>query len=473
MSSHYENIELVDSPENLDSLECVICLRLLHEPHLLSCCGIKVCQSCIERVQDAGRPCPMCRQQNFSTMLDKQLNRIILGLKVHCPLHKRGCEWTGELRHIEGHVSTESNGDCMYIEICCQYGCGQVFVRGSLKEHVNVCAKRPLEVQVEQLTKKVEELTQCNDKQQNEIVELRNKIELLENKVEKIAMQPAPTILPPNIPQPPPLPTSNIPTSSIPPPPPLPAYNIPPPPPLPTSSIPPPPPLPAYNVPPPPPPPPPPVPNIRRRQPQTTSSPEYTYILNSGCKLTIKRVDFTKEVADILVCDNDHKLTCTKGIAQSLNKISGHQLKSHALKYIRKNGVLSDGDIAITRSGGNINSMYIMHVVVPTKSYIVTSKSVDRVITNIMTNIIAKSQSLQVSSLAMMVIGTDTFKLDTVVITILKVLRNTPYSVSCLRDIRIIAESKVVFDCLSTQAHNVIMETHQRRMMTGLFDRIW
>ena len=40
--------EFVDSPP--DTWECPVCLITLRDPHLLSCCGVKICQSCIEGV---------------------------------------------------------------------------------------------------------------------------------------------------------------------------------------------------------------------------------------------------------------------------------------------------------------------------------------------------------------------------------------------------------------------------------------
>ena len=41
--------EFVDSPP--ESWECPVCLLVLREPHLLSCCGVKICQSCISGVR--------------------------------------------------------------------------------------------------------------------------------------------------------------------------------------------------------------------------------------------------------------------------------------------------------------------------------------------------------------------------------------------------------------------------------------
>ena len=40
--------DFVESPS--DSLECPVCLLVLREPHLLSCCGVKICHSCISGV---------------------------------------------------------------------------------------------------------------------------------------------------------------------------------------------------------------------------------------------------------------------------------------------------------------------------------------------------------------------------------------------------------------------------------------
>ena len=38
----------VETPPKL--WECPICLLTLRSPHLLSCCGVKICQSCIQGV---------------------------------------------------------------------------------------------------------------------------------------------------------------------------------------------------------------------------------------------------------------------------------------------------------------------------------------------------------------------------------------------------------------------------------------
>ena len=70
----YEN-EFVDSIP--DSLSCFICFLPFRDPHLVSCCGAKFCESCIGQVKAAGQPCPLCKQE-FSTMLDRGDQRKVV-----------------------------------------------------------------------------------------------------------------------------------------------------------------------------------------------------------------------------------------------------------------------------------------------------------------------------------------------------------------------------------------------------------
>ena len=58
------------------SLECSVCLLTLRDPHVISCCGNEFCQvfSIERRVKRDGKPCPLCNEQNFTTMLHKKLH---------------------------------------------------------------------------------------------------------------------------------------------------------------------------------------------------------------------------------------------------------------------------------------------------------------------------------------------------------------------------------------------------------------
>ena len=87
-------------------------------------------------------------------MLDKDLQRIILSLRVQCELREQGCQWEGQLRDIEKHLSVTNDGGCCYIEVECRYECGKRMMRKDMKEHEEgQCLKRPIEVQ---LLKKME-----------------------------------------------------------------------------------------------------------------------------------------------------------------------------------------------------------------------------------------------------------------------------------------------------------------------------
>lgn len=141
--------DFVDVPPK--SLECCICMLPLRDPHVLSCCGVKVCEPCISQIQTSGHRCPKCKQ-SFVTMLEKEVQRTVLGLLVYCSRKKKGCEWKGELRNFETHSHS-----CRYVEVECQYKCGGRFQRRLLQNHeIEECSQCPSEVKKESMTKKIE-----------------------------------------------------------------------------------------------------------------------------------------------------------------------------------------------------------------------------------------------------------------------------------------------------------------------------
>ena len=136
-SSGGYDYDFVDSPPN--SLTCPVCLLPLRDPHLVSCCGAKFCESCIGRVKAAGSPCPLCNQP-FVSLLDRGTFRKVLSLKVHCSRKRDGCKWEGELRHLENHEREE----CGWALVRCQ--CGGRFPRRKLSEHqLKECPQRPMD----------------------------------------------------------------------------------------------------------------------------------------------------------------------------------------------------------------------------------------------------------------------------------------------------------------------------------------
>jgi len=73
----------VDDPS--EEMRCPICLFVLREPHLTSCCGNHFCQSCISVIKKEGKACPLCQTNKFDVMLDKFFARKVNELKTKCP----------------------------------------------------------------------------------------------------------------------------------------------------------------------------------------------------------------------------------------------------------------------------------------------------------------------------------------------------------------------------------------------------
>lgn len=147
--------DFVDPPK---SLECPLCLLTLRDPHMISCCGHEFCESCIQRVQSDGKPCPLCNEPNFSTLLNKKLIREINSLVIRCPQKDQGCEWEGELGQVQQHLNpgAELKG-CGYVIMECTYQCGARLQRRIVQEHeMDICPKRPIEMQMASLMKKFE-----------------------------------------------------------------------------------------------------------------------------------------------------------------------------------------------------------------------------------------------------------------------------------------------------------------------------
>jgi TNF receptor-associated factor 4 len=173
LDHHYEFI----SPQT-KSLECPICLLTFRDPHLISCCGNEFCQVCIERVQKGGKPCPLCNEQNFSTMLHKKLVREVNALVIRCPQKELGCEWEGELGQLQQHLNpgagATSTQGCEFLAIECAYRCGAQLQRRLIQEHeVEECPMRPVDMQIGSMLKKLEAILKLLEQELKEIQKLK------------------------------------------------------------------------------------------------------------------------------------------------------------------------------------------------------------------------------------------------------------------------------------------------------------
>ncbi len=174
MSQYLDRCEYVDEvPEHLT---CFICLGGFNDPHLLSCCGIKYCASCINPITCSNKPCPNCRDPQFSTMLDKNLQRAVNNLKVFCVNKNNGCEWTGEVIYLPKHVQDK----CLCVGVACKY-CSKEFSKQTVKVHeTDECDGRPLELRVAseimKMNKRMEQLEKECEYWKNETLSLREEM---------------------------------------------------------------------------------------------------------------------------------------------------------------------------------------------------------------------------------------------------------------------------------------------------------
>ena len=124
----------------LDRYFCVICQHPSRDPRLSVCCGHVFCKSCIDKVEG---PCPMCRDEDFVTFPNKQLDREIKNLDVSCTNDKEGCMWQGKLGKISDHL-----GNCQFEEVKCTNECEKTIQRRYLIAHIETeCPRRKVNCQ--------------------------------------------------------------------------------------------------------------------------------------------------------------------------------------------------------------------------------------------------------------------------------------------------------------------------------------
>ena len=147
-SYHHDGLEIsfVKQPPRELQLECSICLT---DPSVIGCdCGSSFCNPCIESVKRRKNPCPLC-QQKFTTILpNKQLQRTLNGLTIHCPHRGDGCSWMDELGKLKQHLNRKPSNEtrlegCGFTDVLCQY-CKKFIPRKDIPAHeTETCPKKP------------------------------------------------------------------------------------------------------------------------------------------------------------------------------------------------------------------------------------------------------------------------------------------------------------------------------------------
>ena len=131
------------------ALKCPICHLVLRKPNLTNCCGGHFCEVCINYVRRGNGSfliaCPLCRESQFTNMIDQNLHRKILQLPVYCENKSLGCRWKGTVKSQESHMSIgKAVGDCQYQEVKCPLFCKESVMRKNITIHTKgECQNRP------------------------------------------------------------------------------------------------------------------------------------------------------------------------------------------------------------------------------------------------------------------------------------------------------------------------------------------
>ena len=99
----------------------------------------------------------------------------------------------------------------------------------------------------------------------------------------------------------------------------------------------------------------------------STSSESMVIPLAGGRKLTLKQADIVLEEVDVIVNAANRNLDHGAGVAGAINRASNGAVQKHSDKYIKTNGQLFPGQVAITRAGGSLKCKRIIHAVGPMK----------------------------------------------------------------------------------------------------------
>lgn len=157
-----------------DDLQCLICQLPLREP-VLTRCGHRFCRQCLEKHMASqeshkqGLSCPVDREEldrQKDIFPDKATERKILSFAIKCP--SDGCDWTGELREKEDHLSScsfklvsctnencqvtiqrkeleeHATNSCQWRIVVCDH-CNESHPKCVIEDHVEKCGKKPVE----------------------------------------------------------------------------------------------------------------------------------------------------------------------------------------------------------------------------------------------------------------------------------------------------------------------------------------
>ncbi len=131
-------------------LTCPICQEIIDRPLLFGCCGIHLCGSCVERIEQSpsGSLCPYCREP-LKYLHNPSIQRQVNAIQVYCPNQSIGCRWIGNFSKVDEHIDSANlhlDNNCEYVTVQCSFeGCQAIVPRGLKQQHENMeCNYRPV-----------------------------------------------------------------------------------------------------------------------------------------------------------------------------------------------------------------------------------------------------------------------------------------------------------------------------------------
>ena len=117
---------------------CPVSLEYLLEPQLTFCCGHHLSLQAAKRLQEEGKPCPMCNSEEWSAVLDKYHRRKAHEVRVRCWYRNDGCEWEGEVNELTRHADS-----CKKRPWECEYCALKYIIEDGKENHWPTCTKFP------------------------------------------------------------------------------------------------------------------------------------------------------------------------------------------------------------------------------------------------------------------------------------------------------------------------------------------
>lgn len=80
--------------------ECPICLSIVCDPQVISCCNRNICLLCCESITK----CCLCHSTDFILIPNRKVQWLLEALHVPCIHAHSGCKWIGKLSNFQKHM---------------------------------------------------------------------------------------------------------------------------------------------------------------------------------------------------------------------------------------------------------------------------------------------------------------------------------------------------------------------------------